>query len=188
MARQRFSSQIHRCRAVQRFTDVSDERKSGVKKLLIFTAAAIIFAALCFKALPAEYETLRLSEIEIIESSTTVSEITTSVSRAFTETQETEAVTVKTATPKKETTVTSAAEFSGSYELNSVTYEQLLNIPCLDEEKAAAIIELRNTILYFSHPYELLYCEGFTEKLVAELIKYLYVEGCEDTVGLPPRS
>ena len=60
--------------------------------------------------------------------------------------------------------------------LNLATVEELMRLPNIDAEMANEIIELRNTIQYFSHPYELLYADGMTEKRLSEIIDYVVVE------------
>ncbi|MBQ7132429.1 MAG: helix-hairpin-helix domain-containing protein [Oscillospiraceae bacterium] len=69
--------------------------------------------------------------------------------------------------------------FYGRVNLNTGTFEEFSAIPILTEEQAYAIIELREKIHYFSHYYELLYAEGFDEKLVAALGEYVYVENSD---------
>lgn len=59
--------------------------------------------------------------------------------------------------------------------LNLATVEELVRLPNIDAEMANKIIELRNTIQYFSHPYELLYADGMTEKRLSEIIDYVVV-------------
>ncbi len=59
--------------------------------------------------------------------------------------------------------------------LNSATVEELMRLPNIDAEMANKIIELRSTIQYFSHPYELLYADGMTEKRLNEIIDYVVV-------------
>lgn len=60
-------------------------------------------------------------------------------------------------------------------DLNKVTEEDLETVPGISHELAENIIELRTSIQYFSHPYELLYAEGMTEKLLASIIDFFYV-------------
>ena len=61
-------------------------------------------------------------------------------------------------------------------EINQATLEDFMTIPGIDEEKAAAILELRNTIHEFQHPYEILYAEGISREFLASIMDYLYVE------------
>jgi len=51
-----------------------------------------------------------------------------------------------------------------------------MRLPDIDAEMADKIIELRSTIQYFSHPYELLYVEGMTERRLSKIIDYIVVE------------
>lgn len=60
--------------------------------------------------------------------------------------------------------------------LNTATAEELMSLPSIDSDMAHKVLELRDTIQYFSHPYELLYVEGMTEKRLSELIDYITVE------------
>lgn len=60
--------------------------------------------------------------------------------------------------------------------LNTATVEELMRLPDIDAEMADKIIELRSTIQYFSHPYELLYVEGMTERRLSKIIDYIVVE------------
>lgn len=61
-------------------------------------------------------------------------------------------------------------------EINQANLEDFMTIPGIDEEKAAAILELRNTIHEFQHPYEILYAEGISREFLASIMDYLYVE------------
>lgn len=67
-------------------------------------------------------------------------------------------------------------------ELNSATAEDFMKLPGIDEEMAYKIIEFREKIQYFSHPYELLYIDGMTEKMLSAAIDYMYIEGREDII------
>lgn len=60
--------------------------------------------------------------------------------------------------------------------LNTASKEDFMKLPYVDENIADDIIELRNTIQYFSHPYELLMVESLTQQQVAEIIKFVTVE------------
>ncbi|NLP26643.1 MAG: helix-hairpin-helix domain-containing protein [Clostridiales bacterium] len=60
--------------------------------------------------------------------------------------------------------------------LNTAKAEELMSLPNIDSDMAHKILELRDTIQYFSHPYELLYVEGMTEKRLSELIDYITIE------------
>lgn len=67
-------------------------------------------------------------------------------------------------------------------ELNSATAEDFMKLPGIDEEMAYKIVEFREKIQYFSHPYELLYIDGMTEKMLSGAIDYMYIEGKEDII------
>lgn len=64
-------------------------------------------------------------------------------------------------------------------DLNKADAELLMYLPYVDEEIAHKIIELRENINEFSHPYELLYVEELTQSQVSEIIEYVYVENSE---------
>lgn len=66
-------------------------------------------------------------------------------------------------------------------EINQATLEDFMTIPGIDEEKATAILELRNAINGFQHPYEILYAEGISQEFLASIIDYLYIESTELT-------
>lgn len=78
--------------------------------------------------------------------------------------------------PEPELTLEDAAPI----ELNSADIELLMLLPYVDEFIAGKIIELREDIQRFSHPYELLYVEELTREQVAEIIEYVYVENVEE--------
>lgn len=60
--------------------------------------------------------------------------------------------------------------------LNTAGKDDLMKLPYVDEDIADDIIELRETIQYFSHPYELLMVESLTQQQVAEIIKFVTVQ------------
>lgn len=78
-------------------------------------------------------------------------------------------------------TVTSAVESEISLEelapinINTATVEELMLLPYVTEEIAVSIIELRETIGGYSHPYELLYIEELEQNQVAEMIEFVTV-------------
>ena len=51
-----------------------------------------------------------------------------------------------------------------------------MKLPYIDEKIAGDILNLRDTIQYFSHPYELLMVESLTQEQVAEIINFVTVE------------
>ncbi len=80
----------------------------------------------------------------------------------------------QTAEPADETT---EAPAPGCYELNHVTREELLTIPGIDEEKADAILSLREELGGFLSINELWIIESLSgDYIVHELTDYLYVE------------
>lgn len=60
-------------------------------------------------------------------------------------------------------------------DINTADMELLMLLPHVDEEIAEKILQLRDDIHVFSHPYELLYVEELTNQQVAEIIEYIYV-------------
>lgn len=77
--------------------------------------------------------------------------------------------------PETEATEITTEEFI-LINLNTALKEDFMKLPYVDENIADDIIELRNTIQYFSHPYELLMVESLTQQQVAEIIKFVTVE------------
>ena len=61
-------------------------------------------------------------------------------------------------------------------DINSADIELLMLLPNVDEEIAAKIIELRDSIHGFSNTYELLYIEELTQDDVAEILEYVVVK------------
>lgn len=66
-------------------------------------------------------------------------------------------------------------------DLNSASYDELIRIPCIDENLCNEILSLREEIGYFSDTHELLYATGMTEKIYTEIEKYVFVENRTDT-------
>lgn len=67
-------------------------------------------------------------------------------------------------------------------EMNSASADDFMKLPGIDEEMALKIVEFREKIQYFSHPYELLYIDGMSKKMLSGIIEYLYIEGREDII------
>lgn len=67
-------------------------------------------------------------------------------------------------------------------EMNSATAEDFMQLPGIDEDTAYKIIEFREKIHYFSHPYELAYLDEISDSLLASILDYLYIEGKEDII------
>ena len=59
--------------------------------------------------------------------------------------------------------------------INTADAEELTLLPYVTEEIAEKIINLRNEIKGYSHPYELLYIEGLEQNQVAEIIEFVTV-------------
>lgn len=59
--------------------------------------------------------------------------------------------------------------------INTADTEELMLLPYVTEEIAGKIIDLRNRIGGFSHPYELLYVEELQQSEVAEIIEFVTV-------------
>lgn len=64
-------------------------------------------------------------------------------------------------------------------ELNQVTFEELLQIPAMDETLAREIIQLREAIYGYQNVLELLYCEHMTIEQYVVIRDYLYLEETE---------
>lgn len=60
-------------------------------------------------------------------------------------------------------------------DINTATFEEFMQIPCMTEEHAELIIAQRSVIGGYSHVYELLYIEEIPQKTVAEYIKFLEI-------------
>ena len=60
--------------------------------------------------------------------------------------------------------------------LNTATLEELCSIPNVDTSIAQEILSLRDTIQYFSNPYELLYTDSISEDFLSQIIDYICVE------------
>ncbi|MCD7799850.1 MAG: helix-hairpin-helix domain-containing protein [Ruminococcus sp.] len=60
--------------------------------------------------------------------------------------------------------------------LNTATVDELCLIPNVDITIAQGIVSLRDTIQYFSSPYELLYVDGISEDFLNQIIEYVSVE------------
>lgn len=60
--------------------------------------------------------------------------------------------------------------------LNTATLEELCYIPNVDKTIAQEILNLRDTIQYYSNPYELLYIDSISESFLSDIIQYVYVE------------
>lgn len=86
----------------------------------------------------------------------------------------TESISAVTETTTEEITV-SPLEEAAPININTADIETLCLLPHVDEKIAEKIIELKNKINVFSHPYELLYVEELTRKQVAEIIEYVTV-------------
>jgi DNA uptake protein ComE-like DNA-binding protein len=65
--------------------------------------------------------------------------------------------------------------FSEIFDLNTVTFEELMLIPDMKEEHALKIIELREQIGSYSHIYEILYIEGISRDTASEYMKHLEI-------------
>lgn len=60
-------------------------------------------------------------------------------------------------------------------DMNKASVEEFATLPGIDIELAKSIVELREKIQYFSHPYELLYVDGMTENKLNAILQYIYV-------------
>ena len=86
-----------------------------------------------------------------------------------------ETVTITPETITYEQTTAIPEKIYNPVNLNTATYEELLELP-ISPEIAEEIIDLRDKIGYFSSVRELRYIESFSRDLYIELIKYVYVE------------
>ncbi|MCC8135354.1 MAG: helix-hairpin-helix domain-containing protein [Ruminococcus sp.] len=66
-------------------------------------------------------------------------------------------------------------EEAAPIDINTADAEELMLLPYVTEEIAEQIIELRESIGGYSHPYELLYIEELEQKQVAEIIEFVTV-------------
>lgn len=89
---------------------------------------------------------------------TTASTKTTTVSQ----------ITSVTKPKTSETTVCTTAKSMKSVNINTATAEELADCLLIDLELAEAIVELRTNIQYFVNDLELLYVDGFSEKMLVE--------------------
>lgn len=62
------------------------------------------------------------------------------------------------------------------YELNSVTFDDLIKIPGVGEKTAQKILLLRDSLNGFKKIEELLYIDGIKTKRLEKLKEYLYVD------------
>lgn len=61
------------------------------------------------------------------------------------------------------------------YDLNKISYKELLEIPGIGESLAKEIINFRNDASKFNHLNELLLIKGINEDKFKSLVRYLYV-------------
>lgn len=89
-------------------------------------------------------------------------------------TAKTPVVTTKTETKPPQTEIVTEP-FSEIFDLNTVTFKELMLIPDMKEEHALKIIELREQIGSYSHIYEILYIEGISRDTASEYMKHLEI-------------
>jgi hypothetical protein len=75
----------------------------------------------------------------------------------------------------KPVTTTAEAKIPYRVNLNTATYDDLIQLPEIDETLAKSILKLRTEIERFRDPYELLYADGMTDKLFSGVLNYVYV-------------
>jgi competence ComEA-like helix-hairpin-helix protein len=63
----------------------------------------------------------------------------------------------------------------GIININTATAEDFMTLPGIDSQLAENIVELRTSIHYFQHIYELLYAEGMTKEKLSAIQNYLTV-------------
>ncbi|MDE6149213.1 MAG: helix-hairpin-helix domain-containing protein, partial [Ruminococcus sp.] len=83
--------------------------------------------------------------------------------------------TITTTAPKTTKPVTTTHQELKPVNINTATANEISDCLLVDIELAEKIIDLRNQIQYFSNSLELLYIDGFTEKMHAELKDYIIV-------------
>ena len=66
-------------------------------------------------------------------------------------------------------------------DLNTADTELLILLPHIDEDIAETIIDLRDKIHVFSHPYELLYIDELSRQQVAEIVEYVSVDNADES-------
>ncbi len=115
----------------------------------------------------------------VIEEAT---EIITEIIETTTEQTTTEVTTTEEIITTTEEIITEPVAEIPRVELNSASFEDFMKLPDIDEEMAHKIVEFREKIQYFEHPYELLYIDGMSESRLAGIIDYLYIEGKEDII------
>ena len=97
--------------------------------------------------------------------------------------QENDDFTLETSPSDISETIESAEETEiPMIELNSASAEDFERLPGINREMAEKMVDFREKIWYFSHPYELLYIDGMSEELLSSIIDYLYIEGKEDII------
>lgn len=83
--------------------------------------------------------------------------------------EESKTVTAETKTEEKTSPTTAeAAEQMRTVNINTASAEELSESLLIETELAEAIVELRTNIKYFVNDLELLYVDGFTEKMLVE--------------------
>lgn len=83
--------------------------------------------------------------------------------------EESKTVTAETKTEAKTSPTTAeAAEQMRTVNINTASSEELSESLLIETELAEAIVELRTNIKYFVNDLELLYVDGFTEKMLVE--------------------
>lgn len=91
--------------------------------------------------------------------------------------QSTEAEKIVTTTENLTENITEITTLASGEKLdiNTATFEELMQIPCMTKEYAELIIAEREVLGGFSNVYELLYIDEIPQKMVAEYIKFLEI-------------
>lgn len=76
-------------------------------------------------------------------------------------------------TEAHEETVNQEETCIGMVNINTACAEEFMALPGVDSELAENIINLRTSIQYFQHIYEILYAEGMTKEKLAAIDEYL---------------
>lgn len=116
-----------------------------------------------------------ISESEVTETKIQITDAETQAFITFSDTDDASAL-VTDKVPAADSAPNQENKVPYTVYLNSASKKDFMQLPGIDEEQAEMIIELRDKIQYFSHPYELLYAEGMTNEKLAEIIDYLVVD------------
>jgi|GEM_PF-4855822 len=110
------------------------------------------------------------------ETAATTAEAVPAMAKVKTEKTVTSAVKTTTAAlPRITESEPQLPQIEFPLDINTVTKDELLCVPGVNDEIADSIISLRELIKYYSHIYELAYIDVLSDAQVAELMQYLTV-------------